>query len=205
MSAEISTVVVSYKRPELLRDTLESYVNTVTVPYELVVVDNGSCPEAIEVAHEFADEVIELGENRFPGYATNVGWDSLKGSKLLHRSDNDVEYLEGWCEEVARCFEADPNLGQLGLRTVEEEGRHPNVGGNCVVRADVFQSVRWGEDPWRPGAKGEDYYFTCAVQGMGYNWTRVSSPCIVHRGAQWPDRPSNDSYYVETNRAKGFW
>jgi len=200
----ISTVVVSYKRPELLQETLASYVNTVSVPYELVVVDNGSCPEAVEIAHHFADEVIELGENRFPGYSTNVGWDRLDG-KFLHRSDNDVEYLEGWCEEVARCFAVDPNLGQLGLRTVEEEGRHPNVGGNCVVRADVFQSVRWVEDPWQPGAKGEDYYFTCAVQGMGFNWARVSAPCIVHRGAQWPDRPSNDSYYVETNRAKGFW
>ena len=77
MSPEISTVVVSYKRPELLHDTLESYVNTVSVPYELVVVDNGSCPEAIEIANHFADEVIELGENRFPGYATNVGWDSF--------------------------------------------------------------------------------------------------------------------------------
>ena len=204
MSAEISTVVVSYKRPELLQSTLWSYFATVSVPYDIVIVDNGGSPEALEVADEFDIEVIELGENRFPGYATNVGWDHL-GGKLLHRSDNDIEYLEGWCEEVTRCFAADPNLGQLGLRTVEEEGRHPNVGGNCVVRADVFQSVRWMEEPWRPGVKGEDYYFTTAVQGMGFNWTRVSTPCIVHRGAQWPDRPSNDSYYVETNRAKGFW
>jgi len=201
----ISTVVVSYKRPELLRITLDSYLRTVSVPYNIVVVDNGSCEEAYAVAAgEFGVEVIELGENRFPGYATNVGWDHLGGT-LLHRSDNDIEYLEGWCEEVTRCFAADPNLGQLGLRTVEEEGRHPNVGGNCVVRADVFKSVRWMEEPWRPGVKGEDYYFTTAVQGMGFNWTRVSTPCIVHRGAQWPDRPSNDSYYVETNRAKGFW
>jgi len=207
MSADfISTVVVSYKRPELLRITLESYLATVSVPHELVVVDNGSCPEALEVTSEFDIDVIELGENHFPGYATNVGWDYLGGSdaKLLHRSDNDIEYLDGWCEEVMRCFEADPNLGQLGLRTVEEEGRHPNVGGNCVVRADVFQSVRWVEDPWQPGVKGEDYYFTTAVQGMGFNWARVTTPCIVHRGAQWPDRPSDDSYYVETNRAKGF-
>jgi len=201
----ISTVVVSYKRPELLRETLLSYLATVSLPYELLVVDNGGCPEALEIAYELTyGQVIELGENRFPGYATNVGWDHL-GGELLHRSDNDIEYLEGWCEEVLRCFEADPNLGQLGLRTVEEEGRHPNVGGNCVVRADVFQSVRWVEEPWRPGVKGEDYYFTTAVQGMGFNWARVSTPCIVHRGAQWPDRPSNDSYYVETNRAKGFW
>ncbi len=200
----ISTVVVSYKRPELLRLTLESYLATVTVPHELIVVDNGSCEEALEVCHDLGVGVMELGENRFPGYSTNYGWDRLKGN-LLHRSDNDVEYLEGWCAEVLRCFKTDPNLGQLGLRTNEEEGMHPNVGGNCVVRSDVFQVVRWRDDPWRPGEKGEDYFFTTAVQGMGWNWTRVASPCIVHRGAQWPDRPSEDPYYVETNQAKGFW
>jgi glycosyltransferase involved in cell wall biosynthesis len=201
----ISTVVVSYKRPELLRVTLESYIATVFGPYQLVVVDNGSCEEALEVAGDFDVEVIELGENRFPGYSTNVGWDHLAGSDLLHRSDNDVEYLEGWSDHVTRCFESDPNLGQLGLRTLEEEGNHPNVGGNCVVRSEVFQQVRWLEDGWQPGVKGEDYFFTTAVHGAGFNWGRVTSPCIVHRGAQWPDQPRDDPYYVETWGAKGVW
>jgi glycosyltransferase involved in cell wall biosynthesis len=202
-AADISTVVVSYKRPELLRDTLESYLATVSVPYELIVVDNGSCEEALEVARDHGVEVIELGENRFPGHSTNVGWDLL-GGKLLHRSDNDVEYLEGWCEEVLRCFAGDPKLGQLGLRTLKEEGNHPNVGGNCVVRAEVFESVRWDETPWRPGLKGEDYFFTTAVEEAGFTWTRVSEPCIVHRGAQWPEQPT-DEYYKETWTARGVW
>ena len=199
----ISTVVVSYKRPELLLLTLESYLDTVSGPYRLIVVDNGGCPEALEVAAEFDVYTIELGENRFPGYATNVGWDYL-GGDLLHRSDNDVEYLPGWCDEVTHCFEADPSLGQLGLRTVEEEGAHPNVGGNCVVRSEVFERVRWQETGWQPRVRGEDYFFTRGVQDAGYTWTRVSTPCIVHRGAQWPDRPSDDPYYVEANKAKGF-
>ena len=200
----ISTVVVSYKRPELLRETLQSYVDTVSVPYELLIVDNGSSPEAIEVAREFAVPVIELGENRYPGYSTNVGWDNLGSDWLLHRSDNDIEYLEGWCEEVFRCFEADPRLGQLGLRTLGEEGNHPNVGGNCVVRPEVFKQVRWSEDPWRPGVKGEDYFYSTMVQQFGWNWARVEQPCIIHRGAQWPERPT-DPYYAESWGARGHW
>jgi len=200
----ISTVVVSYKRPELLRLTLESYLATVTVPYQLLVVDNGSCEEALEVAGDLGVNVIELGENRFPGYSTNVGWDRLEG-QLLHRSDNDVEYLEGWCDEVERCFEADPNLGQLGLRTLKEEGNHPNVGGNCVIRSEVFQTVRWVEDDWRPGVFGEDYFFTTTVQAAGWSWMRVEQPCIIHRGKQWPEQPRDDPYYVETWTKRGVW
>ena len=200
----ISTVVVSYKRPELLRLTLESYLATVSVPHEVIVVDNGSCTEALDVAREYGVEAIELGENRFPGFSTNVGWDYLSSKWLLHRSDNDIEYLEGWCEEVMRQFESDSNLGQLGLRTLSEEGNHPNVGGNCVIRSEVFKQVRWMEDPWRPGVKGEDYFFTTAVQAAGWNWKRVAQPCIVHRGAQWPERPT-DEYYAESWGARGHW
>ena len=204
----ISTVIVSYKRPELLKMTLESYLATVSVSYELAVVDNGGCPEALEICDEYDIAVLALGENRYPGYSTNVGWDHFAGfpykNWLLHRSDNDIEYLPGWCEEVMRHFDADVKLGQIGLRTVEEEGRHPNVGGNCVVRAEVFEQVRWSEEPWRPGVKGEDYYFTTAVAEAGWNWTRVSQPCIVHRGAQWPERPT-DPYYAESWGARGHW
>jgi glycosyltransferase involved in cell wall biosynthesis len=203
MSAEISTVVVSYKRPELLRLTLESYLDTVSVSFKLLVVDNGSCQEAIEVAEELGVTVHEFSENRYPGWSTNVGWDVLGGS-LLHRSDNDIEYLEGWCDEVIRCFAEDPQLGQLGLRTLAEEGNHPNVGGNCVVRSEVFEKVRWSEDPWRPNVKGEDYFFTRAVEAAGFNWGRVSVPCTVHLGAQWPDRPT-DPYYAESWGARGHW
>ena len=170
----ISTVVVSYKRPELLRVTLESYLATVSVPYALVVVDNGSCPEALEVARELGVEVIELGENHFPGYSTNVGWDHLStnlATDLLHRSDNDVEYLEGWCEEVIRNFEAGPNLGQLGLRTWK---RKAGIRTLAVTASFVRTCSRWcagREDPWQPGVKTEDYYFTTEVQAEGFNWS----------------------------------
>jgi glycosyltransferase involved in cell wall biosynthesis len=203
----IGTAVISYKRPELLRLTLTSYLTTVTGPYQLVVIDNGDSEEALEVAADLDVEVLALLENRYPGYATNVGWSLLADADAdyLHRSDNDVEFLAGWCDEVLRRFDANPSLGQLGLRTVEEEGRHPNVGGNCVVRWGVFQKIRWQEVGWQPGVKGEDYYFTTAVQAAGWNWTRVTKPCIVHRGKQWPDQPRDDPYYVETWGAKGVW
>ena len=130
----IATVVVSYKRPELLQRTLVSYLETVTLPFELLVVDNGGSEEALTVARDLGVTVLSFGANLFPGHSTNTGWDILiKGKRddqiaYLHRSDNDVEYLPGWCDEVTRRFDENANLGQFGLRTLEEEGGHPNVG-----------------------------------------------------------------------------
>jgi len=199
----IGTVVVSYKRPELLRQTLVSYLETVTYPYRLVVVDNGGCEEALEVADDLNVAVAAMDSNLYPGCATNVGWDALVAHApvYLHRSDNDVEYLPGWCNEVCTRFEENPNLGQLGLRTLAEEGAHPNVGGNCVVRPPVFRKVRWREDSWAPGQATEDYYYTKDVVAAGYEWGRVKAPCIVHHGN---GDPQTDSYYAETWTAKGF-
>ena len=199
----IGTVVVSYKRPELLLRTLESYLDTVTLPYELRMVDNGGCNQALEVAAMLGVETVKLGENRFPGYSTNVGWDLLAAldPTYLHRSDNDVEYLPGWCDEVVARFSENAHLGQLGLRTLDEEGPHPNVGGNCVIRSRAFEAVRWQEGPWQRGVATEDYWYSKAVREAGFDVDRVRTPCIVHHGYAHPDY---SDYSKETWAAKGY-
>jgi hypothetical protein len=199
----IGTVVVSYKRPDLLRQTLTSYLETVTGRYRLLVVDNGGCDEALDVVSRLGVTVMALDSNYYPGDATNRGWDWLAELEpdYLHRSDNDVQFLPGWCDEINRRFEQNPNLGQLGLRTLEEEGAHPNVGGNCVVPLRVFREVRWREEGWAPGSPTEDYFFSADVLLAGYEWARVETPCIVHHGN---GSPQTDPYYAETWAAKGY-
>ncbi len=58
MSPLIATVIVSYKRPELLRRTVQSYLDTVTASYRLIVVDNGGSDENLTIAAEYGAEVI---------------------------------------------------------------------------------------------------------------------------------------------------
>lgn len=202
---KILSIVISYNRLELLRQTLESYQETVTGPHRLLIVDNGSEEETRRWLERSDLPYVVLGENRYPGYATNFGWTFLlrrvRVEQLLHRSDNDVEYLPGWCDEVRRRFRENAQLGQLGLRTADEEGNHPNVGGNCVVRSSVFRKVRWDEEAWRPARATEDYHYSVAVKEAGYDWQRVNEPCIVHHGTGTPE---TDDYYAGTWHAKGY-
>ena len=107
---------------------------------------------------------------------------------LLHRSDNDMEYLPGWCDEVVRCFDENPRLGQLGLRTVEEEGPVSAVGGNAVFRREVWDAgARYDERPWQE-CKFEDGAMSQTVQGaevhMGASAgavRRAYRHCFQHR------------------------
>lgn len=196
---KLHTCMISYHRPEILKRALASYLETVSVPFSLIVVDNGSEPVLTDwLIGEFEHDALLLGRNRYPGFACNRGWEfAPPDADFLHRADNDFIYREGWCDEVEERFQ-DPQLGQLGLLTERVEGTgSPNVGGNCVIRRTLWdEGLRWDERPWPELERGmsEDSFMSPAVTRMGYLWGRASRELID--GISTPD-PA-DPYYIET-------
>jgi len=206
---KLHTVVISYKRRNLTEQALRSFMDTVSVEHTLVVVDNGSEQETQDwlASREWAlganHTAVLLGENRYPGYACNRGFELAPDDAThLHRADNDFIFRPGWCEEVIKCFEHTPRLGQLGLRTdAEEMGNWNNVGGNMVLRRDLWDDgLRYDERPWPEYEPGwsEDGYMSPAVKRMGWEWGRVHVPCIEPTGTgDW-----QDPYYQESFGAR---
>lgn len=211
---KIHTVFITHNRLELTKRAIESYLDTVSVPYTFKVIDNGSTDGTVEWLHEnHRYSYYAFGENLYPGFATNFGWNRVwrgcfADTTHLHRADNDFGFLPGWCEEVERRFR-NKHLGQLGLRTNEEELFEPyNVGGNCVVRRELWdQGLRWDERSWPQirdeVGKGhtEDSLFSVAVKQMGYKWGRVKKPCIVPLAN--PDM--DDEYYKRSFGDRGIY
>lgn len=197
---KLHTVFVTYNRLELTKRTIASYMETVSVPHTMVVVDNASTDGTREWLMErgvdwYPEGTLHLlASNRYPGFAANLGWGHAPpGATHLHRSDNDIEYLPGWCDEVVERFE-NPDLWQLGLRTLEEEGPHGAVGGNCVIARDAWEAgVRYSEAPWTQ-VPFEDAHIAQKILRSGRTWERVQKPCIVHIGLANRDDP----YYQET-------
>lgn len=114
----ISTTLLNWNRADLLRRTLESYARTITVPYEIFIIDNASTDNSREVISDFCAhvpnaEAVFLDQNR-GGEAINVGLERSSGA-YLHISENDLEYLPGWAEKVVDLFDCFPSLGQLSL------------------------------------------------------------------------------------------
>jgi len=204
------TVMVTYNRLELTKQAVESYLDTVVGPYSLLIVDNNSTDGTREWLHDESPEeakTLLLPRNMYPGYACNLGWDlSPADTNLLHRADNDFVFLSGWDTHVRLRFSTDLRLGQLGLRTDEEElfNRH-NVGGNCVIRKQLFdEGLRYDERPWPkiaakvPGYT-EDSFLSPEVRKMGWEWGRVTVPCIQPISSEDPEDP----YYVQTWTDRG--
>jgi glycosyltransferase involved in cell wall biosynthesis len=200
---KLLSVVVSYNRLELLKETVFSYKETVTSPHRLIVVDNDSDAVTRRWLRNSGLEVLFLDQNYFPGYATNRGWEQgiEDDTEFLHRSDNDFRFLPGWEEEVMRCFEHE--VGQVGLRTDSEEGNTGhNCGGNCVIRRDLWDNgLRYKEKPWGqyPPGYSEDSYMSPAVTRMGWRWTRVKQPCIENLASgDW-----SEDYYLQSYSVRG--
>lgn len=211
---KLHTVFITYNRLELTKRAIESYLETVTIPHSFTVVDNHSEDGTREWlqkewdSRDFGDPFRSyslLDQNRYPGFAANQGW-SLGPSDTthLHRADNDFIFLPGWCEEVERMFSENVLLGQLGLRTDEEELHNGhNVGGNCVIDRKLWdQGLRYLETPWPeikvPGYT-EDSFMSPDVMGMGYEWDRVERRCIQPISTEDPDDP----YYIATWADRG--
>ena len=196
---KLHTAFITYNRLELTKRAIKSYLETVSVPYTFVVVDNGSTDGTEEWLRDNVANYLLLGRNTYPGFACNRGWELGDGEvTFFHRADNDFAYLRGWCEEAIRRFQVD-NIGQVGLRTGPEEMyARWNVGGNCIIRRKLWDDgLRYNETPWPdlPAGFSEDSFLSPEVVKMGYRWTRVNRPCIVSLASgDWDDEYYQKSY-----------
>lgn len=199
----LHTVIVSYKRPTLTERTLRSYLETVSVPHSLIIVDNGSPADVTDLLLSLDVDVLLLKENRYPGYATNRGWERMPPeTTLLQRSDNDTLYLAGWCEEMVEAF-ANPAVGQFGPVGV---GHEPwtampcwPVGGNSIIRRDLYDAgLRYSEKPWGTARYAEDHQMTLDVWDLGY--TRVFGTRV---GIEHLPGDGDAEYEAEVLRVRG--
>lgn len=206
---KLHTVFITHDRLECTKQSVSSFLETVTVPWTLTIVDNASTDGTREWLRDspWATSTIWLSENMYPGYATNTGWEHAPAdADFLQRADNDWTFLPGWCDTVQQAFE-DPQVGQVGLRTDKEEcfpnGQTVpwNVGGNNIIRRSLWDNgLRYDERPWTelPAGHSEDTYLSPAVEAMGYTWRRVARPCIIGNSVE----SHHDPYYQRSYRAR---
>lgn len=169
------TVMITHNRLEYTKQTLDSFLSTINVPYFLIVVDNASTDGTQEWLERQRDKgrinyLILNDKNHYPGAAANFGW--VKGLEIypeathLMRLDNDMAFSEGWSDVAKKYFEKIPDLGQLGLdygpmndpnaEACDEEYNgmtiNPfpgNVGGTMIMLRDVWaEGIKYDTTPW---------------------------------------------------------
>jgi len=105
---------------EVLKVSLESMRNEPGLPFDLMIFDNGSCPEVRDylVAEKEAERIQYLilsEKNMGKGGAWNIILAGAPG-EIVAYSDSDILYYPGWLSRSVELLESFPKVGMVTAR-----------------------------------------------------------------------------------------
>lgn len=128
MAEFASVCILSFNRPRLLRQAISTAIKNAEYPLELIVHDDGSDEETVEVLREFhRNGLISLlmlnppGHNEGQGIALNRMFAAAKGDPIV-KMDHDMELEPGWLKQCADLL----RLNEVCNREYGDE--HPRIG-----------------------------------------------------------------------------
>ncbi|MCB2200958.1 glycosyltransferase family 2 protein [bacterium] len=200
----VSVVIPVHNRAKFLPLAVESVKRGTMQDFEIIIVDNASSDNSLQVAEELAakDSRIRVIANdvNLIARALNMGVKAARGT-YISQLDSDDEYTANTLEDMVGHLEAHPKCGlaisyyelmdEKGT-TLEDFGiiKHLEYNINNIMRVDGAGAVRtWHKsvilefggfnDEDFPNY-GEDYDLVLKV-GEKYNVDRVHSVCYRYR------------------------
>ena len=149
-----SVIIPNLNGAGWLRDSIESIWAQTEQDFELIVIDNGSTDESLEIARSYCGNpryhLIENSENTGFSHAVNQGIAMAKG-EYMALFNNDAFAEPNWLEELLKTAESDPKIfavSSLMLRYYEPEladdaGDYVTILGFACKRGDGRKASRY--------------------------------------------------------------
>ena len=149
-----SVIIPNLNGAGWLRDSIESIWAQTEQDFELIVIDNGSTDESLEIARSYCGNpryhLIENSENTGFSHAVNQGIAMAKG-EYMALFNNDAFAEPNWLEELLKTAESDPKIfavSSLMLRYYEPEladdaGDYMTILGFACKRGDGLKASRY--------------------------------------------------------------
>ncbi len=205
MTPQISVIIPTYQRPELLRKCLDALAQQTLGPeqFEVLVVDDGDQPQTAlavrNAVHGTGLTVRYLAqpERRGPAAARNRGW-RLALSSLIAFTDDDCIPDPNWLMAALTGFQQGASVltGQLTMPLPENPTAHDRtaalletaefITANLFCRRSVLEAVG-GFDEAFDSAWREDSELQFKLLRIGVPITPCPEALIVHplRPAPW--------------------
>lgn len=211
MSSEmqLSLVICTRDRASQLAGTLQSLTKLRSpVPWELIIVDNGSKDETQGVINSYTESlpvktVIELQPGL--GRARNRGW-AMSTGNIVAFTDDDCYPAEDFLHSIVLCFEEHSELGFIGgrvllydpkdYRVTIQESLHRHEfrprqffvaglvhGANLACRRSALESVSGFDERFGPGALfccADDTDILARMLAEGWHGAYDPRPIVYH-------------------------
>ncbi len=144
---QVSIIIPAYNEGQYLQALLESINEHVDVPMEIIVVDNGSTDNTLDIAEKFNCIVVSMGKKYFPSIVRNAGVLQSTGECLVFL-DADIVITKQWADELKLLIENPETLTKKFV-----------TGASC----HVSQNPSWIEQYWfEPLSKKKKQYINGA-------------------------------------------
>jgi len=178
MDPKISIIIPTYNQAESLQETIESVLNQTYKNIEIIIVDDGSTDNTLEIISSFDnDKIICIQqENKGAGNARNRGIKKANG-KYIAFLDSDDLWLKNKLRKQIDFMKQNPEIGLLGTGCYQMidinkiihkkifpfENKilqkdlikyNPFIQSSVMIRKDIFNSVDLYDEKFK---ESEDY------------------------------------------------
>ncbi len=135
---DVSVLTVNYKTPDLTLRCIESVLKQQRVRCEMLVVDNASGDDNIAKLKTFADRIrlIENTENKGFGRANNQAFRESRGEYIFMLNPDAVCTTDQDIAKLVAFMEANPEVGLVGTRIVNNQGECHQTAWQHYPRED---------------------------------------------------------------------
>lgn len=115
-----SLCLLAYKRPQQLKECLESLKKTADYPYELIINVDGNDSWSIGYLSELLDKnqisklILNSGDNRGVGRSFQNCLGVTEGDYIF-KLDTDLTFKPNWLSKTIKVLETNSDIGCLGL------------------------------------------------------------------------------------------
>ena len=145
-----SVVIPLYNKAHTIINTLESVLNQTFPDFEVVIVNDGSTDNAIEVIkNNFSDSRIRIinQENKGVSAARNLGVRESR-SELIAFLDGDDELLPEYLSKMKEAIEKFPDAGMYCCAGIVRESNGSEHLRYAKKYKDVIQEINYFENPF---------------------------------------------------------
>lgn len=150
-TADVSIVAANYNNGRYLGEFIQSIADSTMLPRELIIVDDGSTDESVEILRGFKHlvflKVIRFEKNKGFTAALNAGLE-IAGSKYIMRADPDDRLMPERIEKQNFYLEQHPEVDMVGSNAIYfsiSSGKPVNRTNFPLHHNEIVQTILRGE------------------------------------------------------------
>ena len=195
---KLSVITLSWDNLDYTKAFVKSIRQNTSLPYELIIVDNGSESETQKWIEENADKSLLFSENQGFSKGFNEGLKIGQGEYVM-MANNDTEFPFEWDQKLIETIEANPKAGivspvytsgrKSALRFETGEKiikippfrKYPSAVAFLMGREELINKFNgWSEE--YEIASGEDADLCFKIWKAGYDILIDERVLIIHEG-----------------------